>query len=86
MSLLFQRSNFFIMLTIDVTNWMVRFSCFSPEWGTTIFHSIKKILKNSNITLKNEFVAEDPSSHQGFLTMAILASDREMTNVGSSLL
>ena len=57
---------------------------FSHVWGSTIFHSIKR--QHSNIALKNEFKVEDLSCHQGFLTMAVLASDREKTKVGSSLL
>ena len=43
----------------------------------TVFHSIKR--QHSNITLKNEFIVEDPSCHQGFLTMAVLATDRKKT-------
>ena len=57
---------------------------FSPVSGSTTFNSIKR--EHSNITLKNEFMVEDPSCHQGFLTMAVLASDREKTKVGSYLL
>ena len=57
---------------------------FSPVWGSAIFHSIKKL--HSNITLKNEFIVEDPSCRQGFLAMAVLANDREKTKVGSTLL
>ena len=58
-------------------------SQFFPEWASIIFHYIKR--QHSNITLKNEFIVEDPSRHQGFLTMAVLARDREKRKVGSSL-
>ena len=57
---------------------------FLPVWVITIFHFIKR--QHSNITLKNEFIVEDPSCYQGFLTMAVLASDREKTKVGFFLL
>ena len=62
---------------------MVRFSVFHLYGGVQCFIPLRQ---HSNVTLKNEFIVEDPSCDWGFLTMAVVASDREKTKVGSSLL